>query len=232
MFFSTAKEIWENLCQTYSMKKDIAACYKIENKIFHTSQGSLSVTSYYGMLNGSWIELDQYQNLKMKCTDDSIALAQFLERMRIFKFLSGLNSEFDPIRIQILGKEKLPSVSKVFHIVRGEETRRSVMLDGGKSVDNSALAAGNSVYNSSLVAGNSVDNSTLATGKAPKEVHFLHLESLIVMIVGAAIVRRRVILRKGASNLMERRRTSNVLENSKVPYKGMLIRHHLTLKLK
>ena len=70
-----------------------------------------------GMLNGLWIELDQYQNLKMKCIDDSIALAQFLERMRIFKFPSRLNSEFDPIRIQILGKEKLSSLSEVCHIV-------------------------------------------------------------------------------------------------------------------
>jgi len=78
--------IWENLCQTYSMKKDTAGWYEIENKIFHTSQGSLSVTNYYGMLNGLWIELDQYQNLKMKCTNDSIALAQFLERVRIFNF--------------------------------------------------------------------------------------------------------------------------------------------------
>jgi len=61
MLFSAAKEIWKNLCQTYSMKKDTAACYEIENKIFHTSQGSLSITSYYGMLNGLWVELDQYQ---------------------------------------------------------------------------------------------------------------------------------------------------------------------------
>jgi len=53
------------------MKKDIVACYEIENKIFNTSQGSLSITNYYGMLNSLWIELEQYQNLKMKCTNDS-----------------------------------------------------------------------------------------------------------------------------------------------------------------
>ncbi|KAL2320148.1 hypothetical protein Fmac_029117 [Flemingia macrophylla] len=137
-----AKEIWENLSQTYSMKKDTAACYEIENKIFNTKQGSLSVTDYYGALNGLWIELDQYQSLKMRCTADTTTWTQFLERVRIFKFLSGLNSEFDPIRVQILGKEKLPTLSEVFHIVRGEETRRSVMLEGGSSVDGSALATG------------------------------------------------------------------------------------------
>ncbi|RDY07540.1 hypothetical protein CR513_08337, partial [Mucuna pruriens] len=41
---------------------------------------------------------------------------------RIFKFLHGLNSKYNPIRIQILGKEKLPSLSEAFFIVRNEET--------------------------------------------------------------------------------------------------------------
>ncbi|KAJ1400287.1 hypothetical protein SESBI_29671 [Sesbania bispinosa] len=108
MFFASAREIWDNLSQTYSMKKDIAACYELENKIFSTKQGVLSVTDYNSVLNGLWIELDQYQNLKMKCT--TATLTEFIDRAWIFKFLSGLNSEFDPIRIQILGKEKLPSL--------------------------------------------------------------------------------------------------------------------------
>jgi len=93
------------------MKKDIVTCYEIENKIFNTNQGSLSVTNYNGMLNGLWIELDQYQNLKMKCTNDSITLAHLLEKVRIFKFIYGMISGFDPIQIQILGKEKLSSLS-------------------------------------------------------------------------------------------------------------------------
>nr|KYP43794.1 hypothetical protein KK1_034774 [Cajanus cajan] len=157
MFFSNAKEIWENLRKTYSMKKDTAACYDIESKIFNTKQGSLSVTDYYGTLNGLWIELDQYQNLKMKCIADSDTLTKFLERVRVFKFLHGLNSEFDPIPVQILGKNKLPSLSEVFHIVRGEETRRSVMLEEGSSIDGSALATSKGP----------LDGSALASGKGP-----------------------------------------------------------------
>nr|KYP41478.1 hypothetical protein KK1_037163 [Cajanus cajan] len=157
MFFSNAKEIWENHRKTYSMKKDTAACYEIESKIFNTKQGSLSVTDYYGTLNGLWIELDQYQNLKMKCTVDSDALTEFLERVRVFKFLHGLNSEFDPIRVQILGNNKLPSLSEVFHIVRGEETRRLVMLEEGSSIDGSALATSKGP----------LDGSALASGKGP-----------------------------------------------------------------
>lgn len=138
MFFPTAQEIWKNLAQAYSKKQNLLACYALENKIFNSKQGNLSVSEYYGTLNGLLMELDQYRNLKMKCDDDSTTLIQFIDKSRIFKFLSGFNSEFDPIRIQILGKEKLPSLSEVFFIVSDEEGQRTAMMED-KSVDGSAL---------------------------------------------------------------------------------------------
>ncbi|RDY02472.1 hypothetical protein CR513_14060, partial [Mucuna pruriens] len=120
------------------MKENSAAYYDIENKIFNSRQGTLSITEYYGTLNGLWIELDQYQGLKM-CKADSVAYTRFVERGRIFRFLHGLNFECDPIRVQILGKEKLSSLSEVFFIVRSEETRRSIMLDKGNSNTGSTM---------------------------------------------------------------------------------------------
>ncbi|RDX83657.1 hypothetical protein CR513_35392, partial [Mucuna pruriens] len=73
------------------------------------------------------------------CKVDSIAYTGLVERERIFKFLHGLNFEYNPIRVQILGKEKLPFLFEVFFIVRSEETRRSVMLDKGNSNTGSAM---------------------------------------------------------------------------------------------
>ncbi|RDX77114.1 hypothetical protein CR513_42819, partial [Mucuna pruriens] len=105
--------------------KDSAACYDIKSKIFNSRQGTLSIIEYYGTLNGLWIELDQYQGLKM-CKADSIAHTGLIERGRIFKFLHDLNSKYDPIQVQILGEEKLLSLSE------SEETHRSVMLDKGR----------------------------------------------------------------------------------------------------
>ncbi|RDX83661.1 hypothetical protein CR513_35397, partial [Mucuna pruriens] len=60
MFYSSAREIWENLIETYSIKKkkDSTVCYDIESKIFNSRQGTFSVTEYYATLNGLWIELD------------------------------------------------------------------------------------------------------------------------------------------------------------------------------
>ncbi|XP_020240380.1 uncharacterized protein LOC109819166 [Cajanus cajan] len=156
MFHSSAKEIWDDLQSTFSLKKDFAACYDIESRIFNTKQGSLSVSEYHGILNGLWIELDQYQTIKM-CKTDAAAHGEAMERGRIFKFLHGLNHEYDPIRVQILGREKLPSLSEVFFMVRGEETRRAVMLDGGISNTGSAMTTGKGVHKGANAGGKSFE---------------------------------------------------------------------------
>ncbi|RDX71655.1 hypothetical protein CR513_48958, partial [Mucuna pruriens] len=121
--------------------KDSGACYDIESKIFNSRQGTFSIIEYYGTLNGLWIKLDQYQGLKM-CKTNSIAYTGLVERGKIFKFLHGLNFEYDPIRVQILGKKKLLFLFEVFFIVWSEETRRLVMLDKGCSNTGSDMVTG------------------------------------------------------------------------------------------
>ena len=66
-------------------------------------------------------------------------LLKFMERERIYEFLAGLNAKFDQVRVQILGKEEVPSLSEVFSIIRAEEGMRSVMLDS-PAIEGSALA--------------------------------------------------------------------------------------------
>lgn len=48
---------------------------------------------------------------------------------QIFKFLAGLNIEFDEVRGRIIGRQRLPSLEEVFSKLRREESRRSVMLE-------------------------------------------------------------------------------------------------------
>ncbi|KAL9686407.1 hypothetical protein QQ045_023865 [Rhodiola kirilowii] len=52
---------------------------------------------------------------------------------RVFKFLAGLNVEFNEVRGRILGRNLIPPIGEVFSEVRREESRRRVML-GKKSV--------------------------------------------------------------------------------------------------
>jgi len=75
MFYSSTREIWEDLATTYSMRQDISTCYELESKIFGARQGTLSVSEYYGKLKFLWIELDQYQDLKLENSKNAITLA-------------------------------------------------------------------------------------------------------------------------------------------------------------
>ena len=55
-----------------------------------------------------------------------------MEAYRIYKFLAGLNVEFDEVRGQIIDRVSLPKINKVFVEVRRKESCRHVML-GKKS---------------------------------------------------------------------------------------------------
>lgn len=129
IFLTTAKDIWEAVRQTYSKVRDAAQVYEIKIKTSATKQGSRSVTEYANVLQSLWQELDHYRCIRMKCSDDAAILKNFIEKDRVYDFLAGLNVEFDQVRVQILGKEDLPSLNEAISLIRAEESRRGVMLD-------------------------------------------------------------------------------------------------------
>ena len=129
MFLSTAKEIWDIAKRTYSKVQDASVIFYIKMKISSNKQGSLTITEYYNKMNGYWLELDYYQDIKMKCSEDTTTITAIFERDRVVEFLASLNADFDQIRVQVLEKDKIPSSNKVFAIVRSEEYRRIAMLN-------------------------------------------------------------------------------------------------------
>ena len=74
----------------------------------------------------------------MKCSDDTVLLKRFMKKERIYTFLARLNVEFDLVRVQVLGKEEIPSLKETIAIIRGEEGRRGVMMEP-QPTDGSAL---------------------------------------------------------------------------------------------
>ena len=138
MFLKTAQDIWDTCKQTYSRVHDAAQIYDIKTRISNTKQGTHSVTEYANILQNPWQELDYYQCIKMESSKDAATLRRFLEKERIYVFLAGLIIEFDAVRVQVLGKEDLPSLNEAIGIIRGEESRRGVMLES-KTVERSAM---------------------------------------------------------------------------------------------
>ena len=116
--------------------------FEIKTKIGGTRQGQLTIIKYYNRMKGLWLELDHYQDIKMVCSEDAHTLNRIFERERIIEFLVSLNPEFDQVRIQVLGRDKLPSLNEVFVIIKSEENRRGDMLNEHRS-KSSALMTSN-----------------------------------------------------------------------------------------
>ncbi|XP_074364949.1 uncharacterized protein LOC141705998 [Apium graveolens] len=113
MCYSTAKDLWDNVTEMYSDLKNQSQIYELTLKLGELRQREDTVTR------------------------------KTVEAYRIYKFLAGLNVEFEEVRARIIGRTPLPSISEVFAEVRREESRRHVML--GKNIisqaENSALAS-------------------------------------------------------------------------------------------
>ncbi|GJS76170.1 hypothetical protein Tco_0726051 [Tanacetum coccineum] len=108
-----------------------------------------------------WQDLDLFNDYEWKCIEDSKHFKNLVEKNRIYKFLAGLDVEYDEVRGRILGKQPLPPIGEVFSEVRSEESRRSVML-GKKgdvtTVESSALAAGSSNSGRAFPTANEVEH--------------------------------------------------------------------------
>ena len=74
-------------CAFIYKKKNIQDAVEIngiKTKISSIEQGTLFIIEYYNILKNLWLELDYYQNFKMKCSEDATMLLKFDERERIF----------------------------------------------------------------------------------------------------------------------------------------------------
>nr|XP_027083707.1 uncharacterized protein LOC113706007 [Coffea arabica] len=121
MFLPTAKAIWDALHQTYSKVNDAALIYDIKTRTTGAKQGTKIVTEYANFLQNQWQELDYYRTLDLKCSKCAVFIKKFIERDRVYDFLAGLNSEFDLVRIQILGRPEFPSLTEAISQKGGQQ---------------------------------------------------------------------------------------------------------------
>ena len=91
-----------------------------------------------------WQNLDLFNDYEWKSTDDANHYKQTVEAHKIYKFLFGLNVEFDEVRGQIISRLPFLKINEVFTEVRMEESRRQVML-GQKKKSNSGIVEGSAL---------------------------------------------------------------------------------------
>ncbi|KAI5391234.1 hypothetical protein KIW84_076180 [Lathyrus oleraceus] len=129
----------------YSDLENQSQIYELTLKLGEIRQGEDSVTKYFSCLKRIWQDLDLFNEYEWISPADSKHYKKMVDVSRVFKFLAGLNVDFDEVRGRILGRNLIPPIGEVFSEVRREESRRQVMLGKNTSavpppVERSALA--------------------------------------------------------------------------------------------
>jgi hypothetical protein len=88
----------------------------------------MSVIEYFSELNNMREQMDFFDPLTIKCTIDVLSFENWLNKRRTFRFLAGLNLEFEPIRQSLWQRIPLPTLRDAFGAVVQEESMRKAMI--------------------------------------------------------------------------------------------------------
>ncbi|XP_058188911.1 uncharacterized protein LOC131306592 [Rhododendron vialii] len=128
LLLDTPYTVWTTVAQTYSQKGNDAQAFELRTKLRGLDQYNRSLVEYYAELRGVWQELDYYRAFQAVCAADATTFHQMVEKERIYDFLAGLDIEYDPIRVQVLGRVPFPTLGEAYACVQQEESRRSAMV--------------------------------------------------------------------------------------------------------
>ncbi|XP_019240950.1 PREDICTED: uncharacterized protein LOC109220939 [Nicotiana attenuata] len=118
--YDTAKEIWLDLNERFGQSNG-SKCIQIQREIGTISQGTLDIASYFTKFRSLW---DELQTAYVGPTCSCGALPKFLDEMKFFWFLAGLNESYNTVKSNILMISPLLSVSKAYSMLQHDERQR------------------------------------------------------------------------------------------------------------
>ncbi|XP_058111131.1 uncharacterized protein LOC131254143 [Magnolia sinica] len=114
LFLKTVKEIWDTVHELYSDAHNMSRIFQLEKEIASLQQNDKSLTEYYAKLRSLWEELAYHDEEDTYCSRDVILIKKRQERRRIFKFLDGLNNEYEILRQQIIHNAETMTLNQIF----------------------------------------------------------------------------------------------------------------------
>ncbi|XP_058734143.1 uncharacterized protein LOC131605858 [Vicia villosa] len=126
VFMENAADVWLDLKERFS-QGDLVRISELQQEIYSLKQDSRTVTEFFSELKILWEELEIYMPIptctcRSKCVCEAMRTArrnhQLLHSMR---FITGLNDNFGVVKSQILLRDPLPSINKIFSMILQHE---------------------------------------------------------------------------------------------------------------
>ncbi|GAV58791.1 UBN2_3 domain-containing protein [Cephalotus follicularis] len=99
---NTTKDVWDTTAKQYSGENNHARGYDIHKECSEFSQGGLSLVEYYSKLTNMYQQLDSHCSFTPINPTDVVAFQRYMDKLRVWDFLTGLNPEYDPVRVLAL----------------------------------------------------------------------------------------------------------------------------------
>ena len=124
---STAKEIWEAVSKTFYDGSDETRLFELNQKSFSIKQEGRPVSIYYNELVALFQEIDHRTASQGETVEGVVQLHSTMHRLRVHIFLSGLDSEFEQVRGEILRKDPKLDLESTYACIRREFQQRQTM---------------------------------------------------------------------------------------------------------
>ncbi|XP_074573498.1 uncharacterized protein LOC141829923 [Curcuma longa] len=115
---STAKDIWEAVEKTFYDGSDETRIFELNKKCFEAKQNGRPIPTYYNELVAMFQEIDQRITSQNNDVATVVHETSMMSRLRVHMFLSGLDSEYDQVRGEILRKEPKFSLEQSYAYIR------------------------------------------------------------------------------------------------------------------
>jgi hypothetical protein len=120
------KAMWNYLQGRYQQSCS-ALCYSLRQNLHHLQQQDMAIEEYYIAFTELSSQLasmvPKSSSLCKDCVPSWTARDKYDQENTMFDFVMGLRSEFEPIRVQLLGRPTLPTLSETLSALLAEETR-------------------------------------------------------------------------------------------------------------
>ncbi|WOH00712.1 hypothetical protein DCAR_0520086 [Daucus carota subsp. sativus] len=129
-YFSTAKEIWDDLATRFS-QSNMPRVFQLRKEIASVNQGNLSITTYFTRIKTLIAEIDNFSPLprcictNANCTcENARRIDEYEHVMKLSQFLMGLNDQYTAVRGQMLMMKPIPSLNQAYSLLLQEESQR------------------------------------------------------------------------------------------------------------
>ncbi|KAF3645815.1 hypothetical protein FXO38_19472 [Capsicum annuum] len=138
VYSSSAQKIWIGFKERFD-KINATRIYHMHKEIGDLTQGTLSVSIFFSLLNDLWDEFESVIPFPGCDCEKSKTFVEYLHLQKTMKFLMGLNETYSPQTSQILMMDPTPGLNQVYSMIVHEESQH---LNGSFGTHSGILGSG------------------------------------------------------------------------------------------